>query len=157
MPYGGTAARLRGDPGIFGFLGGLVKGVARNIPGPIGMVARQVLPTRSRAQPLSLSTALPGGMRLPVPRTFPGATRVPGIRGFAQRAVPGGRSGFELVGKRRRRINPANPKALRRAIRRQAGFIKLARRALKGTGYTIVSRGSRRPKRDLPPGHRHVR
>jgi hypothetical protein len=51
-------------------------------------------------------------------------------------------------GPRRRRINPANPKALRRAIRRQAGFVKLAKRALKGTGYTIVSRGSRRtPKR----------
>lgn len=46
---------------------------------------------------------------------------------------------------KRRRMNPANPKALRRAIRRQSGFVKLARRALKGSGYQIVSRGSRKP------------
>lgn len=46
---------------------------------------------------------------------------------------------------KRKRMNVANPKALRRAIRRQAGFVKLARRALKGSGYRIVSAGSRRP------------
>jgi hypothetical protein len=48
--------------------------------------------------------------------------------------------------KKSRRMNVTNPKALRRAIRRQAGFVKLAKKALKGTGYTIVSRGSRRPR-----------
>jgi hypothetical protein len=50
------------------------------------------------------------------------------------------------MARKRRRMNVTNPKALRRAIRRQTGFVKLARRALKGTGYTIVSRGSRRPR-----------
>jgi hypothetical protein len=45
-----------------------------------------------------------------------------------------------------RRMNVGNAKALRRAIRRQTGFVKLARRALQGTGYSIVSKGSRRPK-----------
>lgn len=38
---------------------------------------------------------------------------------------------------RNRRMNPANPKALRRAMRRTDGFVKLAKRALKGTGYAV--------------------
>lgn len=50
------------------------------------------------------------------------------------------------VGRRKGRMNVTNPRALRRAIRRQAGFVKLARKALKGTGYTIVSRGSTRKR-----------
>lgn len=51
-----------------------------------------------------------------------------------------------LAGQRKRkRMNVANPKALRRAIRRQSGFVKLARRALKGSGYRIVTAGSRKP------------
>lgn len=49
------------------------------------------------------------------------------------------------VPQKRRRMNVANPKALRRAIRRTSGFVKLARRALKGSGYRVVSAGSRRP------------
>jgi hypothetical protein len=39
-------------------------------------------------------------------------------------------------------MNPANPRALRRAIRREKGFIALARRALAGTGITIGRRPS---------------
>ena len=37
---------------------------------------------------------------------------------------------------RNRRMNPANPRALRRAVRRMDGFEKLARRVLKNT-HTI--------------------
>lgn len=44
-----------------------------------------------------------------------------------QRILPGGKTGFELVP--RRRMNPANIKALRRATRRVAGFHKLATKA----------------------------
>lgn len=47
---------------------------------------------------------------------------------------------------RRRRMNVTNPKALRRAIRRQTGFVKLAKRALKGSGYRIVSSSYARPR-----------
>ena len=48
--------------------------------------------------------------------------------------------------RRRRRMNVTNDKALRRAIRRTQGFVKLAKKALKGTGYTVVSRGSTRKR-----------
>lgn len=88
-------------------------------------------------------------------------TPVPGIRGAAQRLVPGGASGYTYATvRRRKRMNVANPKALRKAIRRQAGFVKLARRALQGTGYTITTRGrSKRPVsiREAGPGSVVVR
>lgn len=48
--------------------------------------------------------------------------------------------------KKRRRMNVANPKALRRAIRREAGFVTLAKRALKGTAYQITRKGSGRSR-----------
>ncbi|GAJ04430.1 unnamed protein product, partial [marine sediment metagenome] len=48
------------------------------------------------------------------------------------------------VVRKRRRMNVTNAKALRRAIRRTDGFVKLAKRALKGTGYTVSRRGSGR-------------
>ncbi|GAI98926.1 unnamed protein product, partial [marine sediment metagenome] len=53
-------------------------------------------------------------------------------------------------------MNVGNARALRRSIRRQTGFVKLARRALKGTGYRIATTSSR-SRRDLPRGHTHVR
>lgn len=36
-----------------------------------------------------------------------------------------------------RRMNVANPRALRKALRRTDGFVKLAKRSLKGTGYAV--------------------
>lgn len=78
-----------------------------------------------------ISAAWPGGS------APPGSAKVPGMKGRIQRFLPGGQTGYY----RRRRMNPANPKALKRAIRREQGFIKLARRTLKGTGYSISRRG----------------
>lgn len=48
---------------------------------------------------------------------------------------------------KRRTMNPGNAKALRRSIRREEGFAKLARRALKGSRFKVVSAssGTRRP------------
>lgn len=52
---------------------------------------------------------------------------------------------------RNRSMNPANPKALRRAIRREAAFVALAKRTLKGSGYTFkrtgVAKASKRRKK----------
>lgn len=36
-----------------------------------------------------------------------------------------------------RRMNIANPRALRKALRRTDGFVKLAKRSLKGTGFAV--------------------
>lgn len=132
--------------GIFSFIGKGLKTVGGFLPGPLGTVAGAIGgaldPTKKSAStpvPMTIPAAIPtiinrgGGTIQPKP----------GIAGMAERLIPGGSSGYEFVGRKRRRLNVANPKALRRAIRRQQGFVKLARRALKGTGYTIASRGSR--------------
>ena len=134
----------RGDPGLFGGIFGGIKKVigaaARAAPGPIGWGARALFPRKR--PPTQVMPFLP-----PVP-----VLRKPGIRGGLERLLPGGATGLEVrpdgtMRRKYRRMNVANPKALRRAIRRQAGFVKLARKALRGTGYSIVSKGSRRPSR----------
>jgi len=104
--------------------------------GPYGLVYRQ---PRAAVKP----TRLVGGMRNGIPDS-------PEYRAYMR------------AGQKRKRMNVANPKALRRAIRRQAGFVKLAKRALKGSGYTVVSKGSRRPRRAVQitesgPGSVNVR
>ena len=160
MPYHGMGTlSQRGDPGFFGSLfrglkgavGGFVKGgplgalsgAARGLAGgrPGRQVSRMALTQAAPPRFTGLSLGGPGGLRLGIQR--PGAA--PPID-----PVTG------LPTKKRKRINPANPKALRRAIRRTSGFVKLARHALKGTGYRVVTSGSR-ARRDLPAGHAHIR
>jgi len=123
----GRVQAMRGDPSIFGTVFRGIKSVGSGIiravaPPPVRAIANIIAPKQS----------MPGGRPM-VP--------VPGIRGAAQRAVPGGQSGYQVAPKRRR-MNPGNAKALRRAIRRQESFVKLAKKALKGTKYTITTRGA---------------
>jgi len=74
--------------------------------------------------------------------TLNGQLPRPGMKGRIQRLLPGGQSGMmcrpgqymkvvdgEEVGCATRRMNVANPQALRRSLRRVAGFGKLACRA----------------------------
>ena len=163
MPYlsshrGDYLASSRGDPGFFSFIGKAIKGAAGvvgklGIPivsGVAGVIAGRGTQPISRAGPTLYQQPIMTGQRMPG-----GAFPTPGIPGAIQRALPGGKTGY-MTGARRRRMNPANPKALRRAIRRQASFVKLARRALKGSGYSITARGSRRARpisiRESGPG-----
>lgn len=108
--------------GLFSFLGKAVKKVGGALLGatPAGAVAKALVP--------SLGTPTITGFGPPiVPK--------PGFTGFAERLVPGGESGY-MVG-RRRRMNPLNVRALRRAGRRVKGFLKIARRL----GALPVNRG----------------
>jgi len=143
---GDYLASYRGDPGFFGWLGKGIGSVAKRVIGatPIGIAAttavqilkgspRGVRPQRGRGIRYRRQMGLP-----PMPTGGPagmGGSVSPGAQGPLMAPLANGR---------RRRMNPANPKALRRAIRRQTSFIRLARRALKGSGYTITARGSRR-------------
>lgn len=76
--------------------------------------------------------------------------RVPGIRGLAERIVPGGATGYMIAGKKRRRLNPLNISALRRAMRRAKGFEKQARRVgsffRPGFSYRLKGRRPRKSK-----------
>lgn len=127
----------QGDP----FLGGLVRTVGRVatgvigtvVPGPVGTAIGRIggsIFTRRAPQPRTLqpvSPAMPMMPRYQPPR--------------AAQPVAIGPDGMPK--KKRRRMNVTNDKALRRAVRRTDGFVKLAKRALRGTGYSVVSKSSR--------------
>lgn len=147
----------RGDPGIFGSIGRALGGIARTAlgvvgavaPGPIGIAAR--LGTRllggGRAQPILRAPGPPGVARFTGPLALGRGAK--GGSAFGGGLGPLGVPGF---GRKRRRMNPGNVRALRRAMRRQESFVKLARRALKGSKYSITTRGAARSR-----SHVHVR
>ena len=126
MSYFGGSSGMVGDPGFFGTLFGRVRRAAVGFAGggPVGAAAGFIRPT---SRPIS---------------------QVPGIKGAIQRLVPGGKTGLQVASDdaamrpRRKRMNVTNDKALRRAIRRTSGFVKLAKRALKNTDFVIVSKSS---------------
>ena len=159
-----------GDPGIFGFLGGVVKtvtGVAGAVlPGPLGTVAKTLsnaLPGKNLLQPsprpgpgttLAMPTGnmpvltlpgtptvgLPGtGFGVPVPTSAPMTGMEAGSGGmvackpgyrmnkskyFTERDVFGVKTGGVTIHQKgttcvkSRRMNPLNPRAISRAIRR---------------------------------------
>lgn len=140
----------RGDPGFFKklFKFGSRVAIGYATGGPIGAIAGgatsligadrpprpKAIPTRTTRQ----AGIFPIGIGGPRGINIGTASIVPGFPGQMPRGVTGA-----FGAPRRRRMNVGNAKALRRAIRRQQGFVKLARKALKGTGYSIVTRGSR--------------
>lgn len=149
----------RGDPGLFGFLGGIAKKIIGASPlgqaaGAVGRIITGTQPIIRQAGTLPPPGSIggPAGFQA-VPSRLP--VKVPGVTGVIQRLAPGGETGYTCpVGTRgyhlakdgsgrmvrNRTMNIANPKALRRAIRREQGFVKLAQRSLKGTGYKISRR-----------------
>jgi len=123
MTFAGRRGGLPLIPVLGSWLGGVVKRTVAGITRKAG--APSVMPT----------SAIPGlGFTGP---GKPGQIPNPGVKGVVQRVLPGGSTGYH----KRRRMNVANPKALRRAIRRTDGFVKLARRTLKGTGFVVTRRG----------------
>lgn len=156
MPYY-SGDYYRGDyyqaGGLFGTLGKIAKSVIRVTP--LGRVAEALLPSVFAPPKTQPGTALaPTGGGIPIIRS-------PGFRGFTERLLPGGRTGYmtdpsynpetgmtytEYPGYRRRRMNFMNDKALRRAGRRIDGFVRSSRKVLKHTNYVLVRRGSGRKK-----------
>lgn len=153
MPYlqsyrGDYLASHRGDPSLFGSIFRGIKGAATGFfsGGPIAAVRggiRGLTGAGRQARPAGIPIQMP---RLP-------AFAQPSRRGMMTDMQYRGKKTFALEGPRRRRMNVANAKALRRAIRRTDGFVKLARKALKGTKYTITTRGAtRKPMRIVEHG-----
>jgi len=124
--------------GIFSSIGRVLGGVARVagglLPGPVGTIARVAGGVLGGA---AVGRALTGAFPSPPGGQIP----VPGITGFIQRTLPGGATGFMSAG--RRRMNPMNVKALRRASRRLDSFARTARKALRHSPFMLVSRASR--------------
>lgn len=157
------------------------------IPGPGGFVLRQVggalrgggrgsAPTQPvAAQPQVPTFGNPGGsgsfvgggvgkrfgpqMQLPAGAGVPSAAA--SVSGGAC-TTPGGLRGRWTVKngaphcKAIRRVDPLNRKALRRGRRRSNRFVDIAKEELKANGLKVSRSGTGR-RRDLAPGHTHVR
>ena len=137
-----------GAGGIFGDIWGGIKGAVTGFVsgGPLGAVGGAVsgFKASSKSSGRPIDVAMIPSMAPATGYQIPTIEKTPGVTGVIERLLPGGKSGYQVTGIRKKpRMNVANPRALRRAIRREQGFVKLARRALKGTGYTITTRGSR--------------
>ena len=140
-------------------LGGLVAGpFGAAIGGAIGGGA----PTPPRQFPVPQGTfggaiTMPGGMRFSTAYTpkamVPGQGRLPPFTATGPGVLPAGGRGGAMVpsgyhfakdgsGKlvRNRRMNVANPRALRRSMRRVQGFEKLARRTITFTRRTRMKK-----------------
>jgi len=129
----------RGDPGFLGSLWKGIKKIAKPLIGvalglPIGVdVGKSMVPAGAPQPPVGTiagAVSFPGGV------TVSGAM-VPGARGMVPTAAGGMvPSGYHFAkdgsGRlvRNRRMNVANPKALRKAMRRVQGFEKLAKRTI---------------------------
>lgn len=128
--YGGYAAG-----GLFKTIGKFLGGAAKTVikASPVGQIAGALFPTTPFAAPPQIA----GG---------PPLKPVPGFGGTVSRLLPGGESGYMVA--RRRRINPLNIKALRRAMRRAKGFEKQARRVGSffnpGKSFRLKGRGRRK-------------
>jgi len=133
----GDYYRNRGD------WGSTALNFARNlfVPGPsIQAITKTIAPSVAAVKALAASpagkiaTSVGGGLAtgLAVNKMVNYMSGPPTVEiGGRQYALPGSR----------RRINPSNPKALRRALRRVAGFGKLARRARRDIGRAATAVG----------------
>jgi len=148
-----------GDPGLFSFLGKIVKKAAPVLGrffGPVGTVVGAALAASEATK-----------MMIPAPPPVPGAGSMPGmgllpavgavvggaVAGYQGQAGAAGvcpvgfhprkdrRLPFKCV--RNRRMNIANPRALRRGMRRVQGFEKLARKTISFTRRVKMKKRSR--------------
>lgn len=119
--------------GRSGDLMGIIKKGLSIFGGPIGSAVSSVLPTPKLPSsiPPILTNPFSTGMKI-------GTDVVHDALGRPRRIRKDGKP------YKRPTMNPANPKALRRALRREARFIHLAQATLRGTGYHI-SRAHRLP------------
>lgn len=152
MPYRTPSQKLVGDPGIFGTIGKIFGTVGKIgvglLPGPIGIAARGVTGllggTTRPGTPTFTAPVMPGGRPL---------LMLPDTKGSGPRTVRAPRVTGE---RKRRRMDPMNVKALRRATRRLAAFDREKKKVEKQL-RAIAPRPARRSRRDAPAGHTHVR
>lgn len=154
--------------GIFSSIGRAIGGIVRTvapaiIPGPVGGLIGQagnILAGGSRST--TNLPALPPSLQTmavkPQVRSFTGINVggeqgiTVGRRNIQEVYVDGNTGQAVAVRKKSRRMNVANPRALRRALRRVSGFGKLARRAKRDIGRAASAVGVKRGGRGGSPG-----
>jgi hypothetical protein len=136
----------RGDP----FLGAILGGVARKVA---GKVARWAVGRSAGARGTRVvMDQLPGvGVGIGIGRGFgpPNMPALPALPGMP--ALPGGKeprgTPKDFRPNRARRMNPLNPRALRRALRRAEGFEKFAKKTVNALYKTVDGRRVRTYKK----------
>jgi len=128
-----------GDPGLFSSAWKIIKGagkaflgIGQKAPVPIaigaGIAGQQIA-----------NLAMPGGAAIGPPLPANGQAGMLMQGGCCPAGYhPDKRTGTKCV--RNRRMNPANPKALRRSMRRVQGFEKLAKRTIQFTRRTRLKK-----------------
>lgn len=132
----------RGDPGFGSFFGGLFKKAVGFIPG-VGPALSAMIPSGGGAASRAIARVAPGPIMnvggQVMRRVGRAIIKHPVLSGAAAAGVIGaggvaaGRASRGMMaggGRRHRRMNVTNVRALRRSIRRAQGFAKLAKRVL---------------------------
>lgn len=132
MPYHNGLTRAQGDPGFFSFLGKVAGTVLRAAPGPIGAIAGALLPPKATKKPPAPLVQQFAPQATGTAMVLRGAPKTGA--GTAMTVRP---DGTLCPVKRRRRIDPLNTKALRRANTRQRMFL----RAVDKTLATMPTKG----------------
>lgn len=131
MSYYGASGDYYGQGGLWDVVKGIGRAAVGLVTGgPAGAVAGAV----SSFKPATTRTSPSTGLTIP---TIGSSMPSTGLSGFP-------------TGRRRRKMNFANGKALTRANRRVDGFVRMAKRSLKHTNYKLVTKSSGRSKRRSP-------
>ncbi len=142
-------------PVIGGMLGGpvgaAIGGAAGRKPSP--PMQFPMVPQASGGFPIVGQVTMPGGASFTGGVMVPGRGRLPPFTATGPGVLPGGGRGGTMVPSgyhfakdgsgrlvRNRRMNVANPRALRRSMRRVQGFEKLARRTITFTRRTRMKK-----------------
>lgn len=157
MGYYARGDYYRGDPFIGALIGGAAKslGIGKLVAKGASWLGKRISPSSVKKATAIVGTAVAApvltaaaGSFLPA-RTQGGAMPVNigplGINPGA--ALPGGEPLFSWGTKKRRKMNPLNPKALRRAVRRAEGFEKFAKATVNALYKTSSCGCSKRTKR----------
>jgi hypothetical protein len=126
----------RGDPGFFGVIGSLAKSALGFMPG--GAMAQKVLTAGSVLSKTRVGALASRGLGAMAKHPVLSAAGAAGAMGMGAAGVHMMRRGKVTAmpgafGRRHRRMNVCNSRALRRAIRRTHGFAKLAKKVLRFT------------------------
>jgi len=142
-------------PVIGGMLGGpvgaAIGGAAGRKPSPPSQFP--MVPQAGGGFPIVGQVTMPGGASFTGGVMIPGKGRLPPFTATGPGVLPGGGRGGSMVPSgyhfakdgsgrlvRNRRMNVANPRALRRSMRRVQGFEKLARRTITFTRRTRMKK-----------------
>ncbi len=135
-PQGDFYRGVRGDPGFFSFLGNVAKTVGGFIPGVGPMISAAGEKLAQIGAP-KIGKLLGSGAPGMIKKVGSAIVKHPGITAAGTAAVAAGAgmlAGRAMHGRgggrKHRRMNPCNGRALRRAIRRAHAFERLAKRVI---------------------------